>query len=100
MPPLTAHTITHTHWDREWFLTSVYTSRWLPGLIDKVEALVAANPAYQFLFDGQTLVIEDLLAVAPGYAERVRRLVGEGHLLIGPYYCQPDWQLRDRKSVV
>jgi alpha-mannosidase len=93
LPTTTAHLITHTHWDREWFLTSVYTSRWLPGLIDKVDELVAANPAFQFLFDGQTLVIEDLLALAPGYAGKVQRLISGGHLLIGPYYCQPDWRL-------
>lgn len=89
----TAHIINHTHWDREWFLTSVYTSRWIPKLIEKIEQLVADNPNYRFLFDGQTLVIEDLLEIAPGYAERVRRLVSGGHLIIGPYYCQPDWQL-------
>jgi hypothetical protein len=54
---------------------------------------VAANPDFRFLFDGQTLVIEDLLAIAPDYARRVERLIRDGRLLIGPYYCQPDWQL-------
>lgn len=89
----TAHIINHTHWDREWFLTAEYTSNWLPGLIDRLEQLVAANPDFQFFFDGQTLVIEDLLRVAPDYAARVEALISGGHLLIGPYYCQPDWQL-------
>jgi alpha-mannosidase len=104
MPPSTVHIVTHTHWDREWFLTSVYTSRWLPGLIDKLEQLVALNPDFKFLFDGQTLVIEDLLRVAPDYAEKVNKLVSggpehnsrnpdKGNLIIGPYYSQPDWQL-------
>ncbi|MDT8306046.1 MAG: hypothetical protein RRC07_08930 [Anaerolineae bacterium] len=92
MTATTAHIINHTHWDREWFLTSVYTRQWLPGLIDTLEALVAANPEFCFFFDGQTLVIEDLLQVAPAYAARVRALIRGGHLLIGPYYCQPDWQ--------
>lgn len=92
MSVTTAHIINHTHWDREWFLTSVYTSQWLPGLIDRLEALVAANPEFRFFFDGQTLVIEDLLRVAPQYAARVRALISGGHLIIGPYYCQPDWQ--------
>jgi alpha-mannosidase len=61
------HIINHTHWDREWFLTSIYTRRWIPGLIDRLEELVAANPDFAYLLDGQTLVIEDLLAVAPEY---------------------------------
>ena len=52
----TAHIINHTHWDREWFLTSVYTSQWIPGLIEALERLVAANSGYTFFLDGQTLV--------------------------------------------
>lgn len=87
------HVINHTHWDREWFLTSVYTSRWIPGLIDKLEQLSTASEQFRYFFDGQTLVIEDLLAVAPTYAERVAALIAHGRLTIGPYYCQPDWQL-------
>lgn len=89
----TAHIINHTHWDREWFLTSEYTSRWIPRLIDKIAQLANENPDYRFLFDGQTLVIEDLLAVAPNYVEKVRGLLQSGALQLGPYYCQPDWQL-------
>ncbi len=92
-PDLTAHIINHTHWDREWFLTAPYTRRWLPGLIDRLAQLVAANPDFRFLLDGQTLVIADLLQAAPHYAARARRLIRGGHLIVGPYYCQPDWQL-------
>jgi hypothetical protein len=94
------HLINHTHWDREWFLTSVYTSRWIPGLIERLEALVAANPDFCYFFDGQTLVIEDLLAVAPEYKGRAHRLVEKGHLLIGPYYCQPDWQITGGEALL
>ncbi|WP_420643125.1 hypothetical protein [Candidatus Leptofilum sp.] len=87
------HIINHTHWDREWFLTSVYTSRWIPGLIDKLTELSQQNRDFRYLFDGQTLVIEDLLDVAPEYEARVAALIGDQQLQIGPYYCQPDWQL-------
>lgn len=93
MPPTTVHIINHTHWDREWFTTALYTSAWIPGLIDQLEALVAENLNFQFLLDGQTLVIEDLLQRAPAYHDKIRHLVGSGNLLIGPYYCQPDWRL-------
>ncbi|WP_420632238.1 hypothetical protein [Candidatus Leptofilum sp.] len=87
------HIINHTHWDREWFLTSVYTSRWIPGLIDKLTELSQQNPDFRYLFDGQTLVVEDLLAIAPEYEARVAALIEQKQLQIGPYYCQPDWQL-------
>ena len=93
MSTTTAFIINHTHWDREWFLTSVYTSRWIPGLIEKLEALVAENPDFRYLFDGQTLVVEDLVALAPEYEARIQTLIQNGNLAVGPYYCQPDWQL-------
>ena len=94
------HIINHTHWDREWFLTSVYTSQWIPALVDKLEQLVADNPDYQFLIDGQTLVIEDLLKLAPDYQGKIDRLVGNKHLIIGPYYCQPDWRITGGESLI
>lgn len=100
MMPTNVHLINHTHWDREWFLTSIYTSRWIPGLIDKLEKMVAENPHYRFLFDGQTLTMEDLLTLAPDYAPRIRALVAGGNLILGPYYCQPDWQLTSGELLI
>lgn len=96
----TVHLINHTHWDREWFLTSVYTNQWIPGLIDKIEQRVADNPDYRYLLDGQTLIIEDLLEIAPGYEAAIGKLVNSQNLIIGPYYCQPDWRLSDGESLI
>jgi alpha-mannosidase len=96
----TAHIINHTHWDREWFLTSVYTNQWIPGLIDKLTVIVEKNPDFHFLLDGQTLTIEDLLSFAPQYGETIDRLVGDGSLLIGPYYCQPDWRITSGEALL
>ncbi len=95
-----AHIINHTHWDREWFLTSIYTSRWIPQLIDTIEKRVSQNPEFRYLLDGQTLVIEDLIALSPSYYEKVSALVSQGSLIIGPYYCQPDWRLTGGESLL
>ncbi|MBE9473640.1 MAG: hypothetical protein IMY85_02020, partial [Chloroflexi bacterium] len=45
-------------------------------------------------------VIEDLLNLAPEYQEKVDRLVRDGHLIIGPYYCQPDWRITSGESLI
>ena len=100
MTQTTAHIINHTHWDREWFLTATYTSRWIPQLIERIETLAAANRDFRYLFDGQTLVLEDLAAVAPEYVPRAEALIGAGSLTVGPYYCQPDWQLTDGELLI
>ena len=89
----TAHIINHTHWDREWFLTHEYTTAWVPDLIDSLVALTGDNPEYEFLIDGQSLVIEDLLSGRPDYLDAVQRLVGKGNLVVGPLYSQPDWRM-------
>ncbi|MFW2335521.1 hypothetical protein [Ilumatobacter sp.] len=86
------HIINHTHWDREWFLTHEYTTAWIPDLIDELVELAARNESFEYLFDGQTLVIEDLLTARPEYRERVERLIARGTLGIGPVYSQADWR--------
>ncbi len=88
-----AHIINHTHWDREWFLTHEYTTAWIPALIDSLGELSERNPNYEFLFDGQTLVIEDLLNTKPDYRSAVHELIKSGNLSIGPVYSQPDWRM-------
>jgi alpha-mannosidase len=98
--PIHVHIINHTHWDREWFLTSEYTSRWIPNLIKNLEHRSAKNSTCRFLLDGQTLVIEDLLKLAPETETVVRRLVKNGCLTIGPYYSQPDWQLASGELLI
>jgi alpha-mannosidase len=98
--PLKIHIINHTHWDREWFLTHIYTNALIPGLVDRIESLVADNPTFQYLFDGQTLIIEDLLKSAPQYKSKVEALVRQGNLIIVPYYCQPDWKMTCGEALI
>ena len=87
------HIINHTHWDREWFLTHEYTSAWIPDLVDSLERIAGENPGYEFLLDGQSLVIEDLLGFRPDLRDRVEALVSKGNLVVGPLYSQPDWRI-------
>ena len=93
------HIINHTHWDREWFLSSIYTTHWIPTLIDKLLEISAENPDFRYLLDGQTLIIEDLLKAYPNYEPKVAKLIRDGNLTIGPYYCQPDWKLTHGESL-
>lgn len=95
-----AHIIHHTHWDREWFLTHIYTTEWIPGLIKKIEALSNKDPNFKYLLDGQTLIVEDLMTLRPDFKSKVEKLVKSGNLIIGPYYCQPDWRIVKGESLI
>nr|HID13435.1 hypothetical protein [Anaerolineae bacterium] len=88
---LTIHVVSHTHWDREWYLTFQQFRFRLVELIDQLLALLDADPDYRyFMLDGQAIVLEDYLEVRPERKEDVRRYAQEGRLLIGPWYILPD----------
>ncbi len=103
----TVHIISHTHWDREWYLNSPYTNEWLIPFFDGLFAMLEKEPEYKFILDGQLLMIEDYfeelskngLSVAEA-KRKIRTFVQRKSLFIGPYYLQPDWQLISEESLV
>lgn len=105
--PTTVHIISHTHWDREWFLSNTVTSEWLPAFFDSLFAMLEKEPQYRFVLDGQTLMIEDWLEAlkrqgknTAGYLQKLTKYTQERRLLLGPYYMQPDWQLASGESLI
>ncbi len=92
MPECTdVYIVSHTHWDREWYLPyhrfRVNLARIMEGVL---AALEGPSPFGHFLLDGQAIILEDYLGVAPGDAARIRALVAAGRLSIGPWYVLPD----------
>jgi hypothetical protein len=82
--------VSHFHWDREWHRTfEAYRAR-LVDAVDRVLDLVAADPGYRFLLDGQAVLLEDYLAVRPERRAELERGLRDGRLAAGPWYVQPD----------
>ncbi len=90
MAAVKAILVSHTHWDREWYRTFEAFRARLVDTIDRVLELVAEDPGYRFLLDGQTIVLEDYLAVRPARRKDIESAVREGRIAIGPWYVQPD----------
>jgi mannosylglycerate hydrolase len=87
----TIHVVSHTHWDREWYLTFQQFRFRLVEMMDQLLALLDTDPNYRhFMLDGQAIVLEDYLEVRPEREEDIRRYVQEGRLIIGPWYILPD----------
>ena len=101
MPRTTYHLIPHTHWDREWYLTS---AEFLPRLVAALDDLVARlqrDPGFRsFLLDGQTVLLEDYLRVRPEQAPVIAELVGAGRLQVGPWYVLADELIPSGESLV
>lgn len=95
------HVISHTHWDREWYLTFEQYRARLVELVDGVLDRMSADTRFTFFhLDGQTVVLEDYLEVRPEREMELRRRVGEGRLLIGPWYVMPDMFLVSGEALV
>lgn len=58
--------------------------------MDKVIYLLENDIYPCYLLDGQSVMIEDYLAVKPENKERLKKLVSGGKLVIGPWYTVPD----------
>jgi alpha-mannosidase len=93
--------ISHTHWDREWYLPYQSFRLRLVGLFDQLIDIFDSDPEYRhFMLDGHTLPLEDYLEIRPDRFEDVERIVREGRLLIGPWYIIPDEFLPGGEALV
>jgi len=60
--------ISHTHWDREWYMPLEHFRLKLCDLLDHCLTIMDKQPEYMFHLDGQTIMLEDYLAVRPSKA--------------------------------
>src|SRR6185295_14983374 len=98
---LTVHVVSHTHWDREWYLTHEQFRLRLVALVDRLLDLLETDPAYKYFhLDGQTIVLEDYLEIRPEQEPRLRAAIASGRILIGPWYVMPDEFLVSGESLV
>lgn len=90
-PAVTGWVVSHTHWDREWYWPFQSFRRRLVKVVDRVLDILETDPCYKhYTLDGQTIVLEDYLAIRPENRARIEALVRAERLSIGPWYVLPD----------
>ena len=57
--------ISHTHWDREWYLPFEQFRIRLVDMMDNLLEILETDDGYRFHLDAQTIVIEDYLEIRP-----------------------------------
>lgn len=97
--PLTVLVVTHTHWDREWYLPA---GRFRQRLVALIDDLLDAppSPGASVLLDGQAVVLEDYLAVRPDRLDALRTRLREGALEAGPWFVLADELLPSAEALV
>ena len=87
------YVLSHTHWDREWYLSFQLFRMRLVDMLDTLIPCLEQHPEFpHFHLDGQTVCLEDYLEVRPDQAERLRHLIEAGRIAVGPWYVLPDLQ--------
>ncbi|PPA70468.1 alpha-mannosidase [Jeotgalibacillus proteolyticus] len=91
MEKKTAHIISHSHWDREWYMSLEEHRYYLVKLFDDLLEQLAIDPDFHsFHLDGQTIMVDDYLQVRPQKEAEVKKYIREGRLIIGPWYILQD----------
>lgn len=92
--------ISHTHWDREWYLPLENFRMRLVDLMDHLLDILDRDEEYRFHLDAQTIVLEDYLQIRPHRRAALEKYVRRGQLLIGPWYVQNDFHLTSGEATV
>ena len=93
--------VPHTHWDREWYLPFEQFRLRLGAVVDGVLDTLESDSSFtSFTLDGQAIVLEDYVEVRPENEGRLRKLLAEGRLEVGPSYVLPDEILVGGESLV
>lgn len=85
------HVISHSHWDREWYMPFEYHRSYLIKLIDDCLELFENDKDFEhFHLDGHSALIEDYLEIKPENKEKIKEYVKSGKFAMGPWYILQD----------
>jgi len=95
------HLVSHTHWDREWYLSFQQFRMRLVDMVDSLLDTLDADEEYRyFTLDGQTILLDDYLEVRPENERRLKKYIRTGKILIGPWYNLADEFLVGGESLI
>ncbi|WOO88154.1 hypothetical protein RZE82_04300 [Mollicutes bacterium LVI A0039] len=94
------HLIGHTHWDREWYFSTRDSYVLLTETFKRVVETLERNPEETYILDAQSSIIEDFLKFVPSYEQRVKNLIANKQLFVGPWYTQTDCLYVGAESII
>ena len=98
---LTAIVVSHTHWDRAWYLSFQAFRQRLISLVDRIIELLDNGKDYEsFTLDGQTVLLEDYLELRPDKADALKHLIASHRIHVGPWYILPDLFLSSGEAIL
>lgn len=97
----TVHIVSHSHWDREWYLPFEKHRMQLVELVDAIQKnLKQMNHIEAFFWMDRRLHWMIIWRFSPQKREQIEKYVREGRLCIGPWYVLQDEFLTSGESCV
>lgn len=95
------HIVPHVHWDREWYFSSEESKILLVNDLREVIKFMEEHPDYPtYVLDGQTSIIDDFATMSPNDMPRLKKLIEDGRILVGPWFTQTDEMTVGGESMV
>lgn len=95
-----ANVVHHTHWDNEWYFTEQDSLIQFIFHMDELMDAFEKKQINKFYLDGQTAILDDYLKAVPSSKERIRELIKNEQLAIGPFHTQPDCFISSGESII
>lgn len=90
----------HSHWDREWYREFEEFRLRLIEVFNRVIEDLDSGKIPAFYFDAQTAALEDYLEIFPEKTKKIKQLIADKKLFIGPFYCSTDSFLTSSESMI
>jgi hypothetical protein len=98
--PLVVSVFHHTHWDREWYAPFRWYQWRLVVVLQEILDRLASDTLPAFVLDGQTVLLEDAVALCPSLRPALASAVASGKLALGPWFVMPDAWLVSGESLL
>lgn len=98
---ISCYIVFQTHWDREWYFPFEVFRHRLIQVIDRVADGLEKGELKQFVLDGQMAALEDYFEICEeDVEERVKKLISEEQIIIGPWFILADEFLVSGESLI
>ncbi len=95
------HIVPHSHWDREWYMSFENHRYRLVKLMDSLIEKMEQDPEFKYYhLDGQMILLEDYLEIKPYMWPRLKKLINDGRIQVGPWYVLQDEYLTSDEANV
>ena len=92
--------LSHTHWDREWYMPFEKFRIRLADLINNLLVILEKYPEFVFHLDAQTIALEDYLEIYPEKRDILKKYIKSRNIIVGPWYVQNDFYLSSGEATV